>query len=132
VLESIGYGKPPPFTRRFCDYLGMLSPEEVPTFKIITKNVPKQKAGSNDCGLFCIKNVEMILNDPVSFIENAEEGGSLENWYLPASASIKRDHLAESIQLMAADQRLPGGQMHNSQVRIPLPEPAIAYAKSLD
>lgn len=131
VLESLGggYAKVPPCAVQFCAFLLWLRTEvggEGPGFVTSIPSVPRQRQGSNNCGLFLCQNVELILNSPQRF-EDLARRGMLGNWYAVQSLDNKRAQLAEQIRQMAADQRLRGGQLEGRPLDLPLPEPVVVY-----
>jgi len=129
TLESIGgvFARVPPLAEKLCRYLQLLKTglgTECPNFEFIMVDVPRQKRGSNDCGLFGIKFVEMILQDSGEFEDRANRG-LLQNWFSVDTVDTKRQELAAHVRQLAVDQRQPGGEMVAQQLLLPLPAPRV-------
>ena len=128
ILESLGgskFGREPPFTDKFCSLLAFsLSSRDVALgeFRKVLLDVPRQPYGSNNCGLFCIYFVELILGDPVIFVTLANSN-DLAKWFPSNFLNSKRDEVAANIASAAESQRLPGGPMLRFHIDLPLPSP---------
>ena len=86
----------------------------------ITLESPKQPPGSNNCGLFMLENVAMVLRDPDDFCLKAETR-SMKDWYPSSQVAGRREEMAELIRRMGKDQREPG-QVHETQEALNLPD----------
>ena len=115
ILESIGghYANIPPYTDKFCSYLQLLREEQEgngPGFKSMFLTVPRQKEGSNDCGMFCLKFIEMILENPDDF-EIRARNNDFRHWFDIDTVDVKRKELVARIDQLAVEQRMPGGRI---------------------
>ena len=72
-----------------------------------------------------MKNAQLIMADPTSFLQKACLDSGLQNWYLPENMESARHDLKEKIKEMAKEQRNPGCPLFNSHISFPLPEPDI-------
>ena len=129
VLESIGrhYAVVPPLGGIFCDYLQLMrggQRDDYPPFEMSILDVPRQRLGSNNCGLFVIEYTERILNDPTGFEDQAKQNG-LGQWFPVHIVGPKRDFLVNQICQLAADQRNEGGEMVGQSLDLPLPKPSV-------
>ena len=131
VLESIGglFANIPPLADSFCKFLHMVcpNPNHFSSFDKEIVDVPRQRAGFNNCGLFALYYVEMILKDPASFEEKARRN-NLADWFPPSLVDTKRKELAAHIGQLAVDQRQSGGvMMEQYQLDFPLSEPRVYH-----
>ena len=115
VLESIGggYAVEPPCGAQFRAlllWLRLKAGVPGPDFETAILSVPRQRSGSNNCGLFTLEYIEKILDHPDYFVVLAKSR-ALGNWFSVQSVDQKREKLAEQIRQMAVDQRLPGGEL---------------------
>jgi hypothetical protein len=130
ILESIGgsFARAPAVTENFCSYLQLLRAQakyQGPDFTSVVQPVPRQRAGSNNCGLFCLKFAEVILENPDGFEVRAKRG-ELDLWFPVKNIDSKRGDLAVHIGQLAMDQRDgPSGEMVNQLLDLPLPPPIV-------
>ena len=132
VLESLGGDKWKRSTntsaRIFSTFLERLGEEagiEVPAFTIDFPTLPMQANGSNDCGLFLMKNAELILEDPTTFLRRAKGKYGLASWYKSDILENARDHITTHINRLALEQRSPDGPMAGSVIELPLSAPEV-------
>ena len=122
ILESIGgYSEPSgvAFLSNFLLEIRSLKNLPPVEIKIVTSDVPRQTPGSNNCGLFLLHSAEQVLTNPKHFLRLAEEN-LLGNWYPSSSVSKKREQIAQLIQRLATEQRMPGG-VNQSLEKLNLP-----------
>lgn len=76
------------------------------TYRTFIPAVPRQKAKSNDCGLFMLKFVKKIVSNPTEFILKGKTDG-LKRWFNVRS-QITRKILSEQIVAKGRSQRESG------------------------
>ena len=76
--------------------------------------VPRQGAGTNDCGVFAIKYLKKILSDPSEYVARVK-AGMLRNWFNSRSLALSRKDLARQIVLKGKLQREMG------EILVPFP-----------
>ena len=128
ILESLGgsrYGQIPPFTNRFCSLLtSVLGAKGVSIgdFALVLLDVPRQPFSSNNCGIFAIHFVELVLRDQANFVTLAATN-QLADWFPPNSLNSKRGEIAAKIAQEAESQRAPGENMCGKPIDLPLQSP---------
>ena len=107
VLESIGgYTEPEGVAslRRFMREMQMLQKIAPSDIEVYTPDVPRQAAGSNDCGLFMIESAARVLESPCEFIQRVQRN-QLSNWYPSNDASRRRTEIASLVLTLGQEQR---------------------------
>ena len=137
ILESLGgpvYGKEPPHTDKFLLLLKLRTENRNLVLGKFQKHlpvVPRQPFLSNNCGIFAVKFVELLLRDPHAFVESAHQN-KLGAMFLPNSLNSKRDEIAVKVNTDASNQRLPGAPLCNNPIPLPLPSPDWVWTKVLE
>lgn len=131
ILESLGgqFARIPPFAKKLCSFLQLLRTEENEeclAFKTVFVTVPRQKPNSNNCGMFCLKFIELILERPEEFEQRAKDR-DLSDWFPVDCVDSKRMELIQHINQLASDQRQPGGEMAEKRLALPLLQPSVVY-----
>ena len=125
VLESIGglYAVPPPETYQLINLLQWQKAQAGLEFVGIAPTVlkvPRQERGSNNCGLYCLRFMEEIVEEPEYF----EVGALLDNlddWFSRRTVENKREEIAGNLKYLSTVQRGPGGVMEG-EPEVILPE----------
>ena len=142
VLESIGGYSEPLGVKVLKDYMNRIRKEK--GFKEIeiassSLNVPKQRPGSYDCGIFLLHNAKLILENPSKFIFQAENN-DLGNWYSESDVLNKRSEMKNTLKKLSEDQRCKGVsavRLRNKQVNfdkstITVPNMSFQAVSSVD
>ena len=122
ILESLGgcYSKEPPVATDFRDFLSeqkqLLDGSRL-EFKTVTPIVPRQAAGSNNCGLFLIQFMRKIVENPTNFIERATSC-DLAKWFPPLHVDCLRAEISKLLFLMAIEQREPSQALAGKSLQI--------------
>ena len=110
ILESIGgYNEPKgvPILRTFMQEMQALKKAPPVDIAVHTPAVPRQSAGSNDCGLFMIESAARVLESPDDFIQRAQKH-HLSDWYPPSVASGRRVEIGKLLERLGQEQRQGG------------------------
>ena len=124
ILESIGsyYSNEPPVVKVFETFLmekKQLLGHDQTKFKKVTPEVPRQKQGSNDCGLFAITFMKKIRSQPDDFIRRVKNS-SLADWFPSDEVDSLRYELANQLSQLAQNQRLPGHELDGDLLSLPV------------
>ena len=90
------------------------------SFTYVSPKVPEQPNWT-DCGLFTIKYVEMVLEDPERFLQMVLKPGPREllDWFPYSDVKIMRGELAGLVRRLAQEQRNVGGPLYGRELVIP-------------
>ena len=107
VLESIGRYPEPRGAAILSNFLQQIRDvKNLPkvTIPSISLDVPRQPSGSNNCGIFLMKNITAVLESPEEFIIKARRN-ELANWYKPESTAAGRAEIIATIKRLQTCQR---------------------------
>ena len=100
VLESIGRYPEPRGVAVLSNFIQQIrDSKKLPQVTIPTKtlDVPRQPSGSNNCGIFLMKNATAVLESPEEFLEKAPRN-ELANWYPAESLASGRSEIIATIR----------------------------------
>ena len=121
TLNSIRSGpSAPPEALVFANFLRSLRGWPGLDFTYKSPAVPEQPNWT-DCGLFTVKYVEKVLENPDSFLQMMVKPGSPEmlHWFPYSEMSTKRSKIAELIGRLAVEQRRKGEPLQGRPLNIP-------------
>ena len=100
VLESIGRYPEPRGVAVLSNFIQQIrDSKKLPQVTIPSKtlDVPRQPSGSNNCGIFLMKNVTAVLESPEEFLKKAPRN-ELANWYPAESLANGRSEIIATIR----------------------------------
>jgi hypothetical protein len=103
-MDSLGGARQDQLTeiREYMEVEARVKGKEVPSFREIRAQVPKQHDGFN-CGIFVTMYVARILADPAGFAARVRQD-QLGDWFLPSAVSGQRSYWAEVLRDLATRQ----------------------------
>ena len=107
VLESIGGYPEPRGVTVLSNFLQQIrDAKKLPkvTIPAVTLDVPRQPPGSNNCGIFLMKNATAVIESPEEFLQKARRN-ELANWYKPEAIANGRAEIVATIKSLQKDQR---------------------------
>ena len=123
IMESIGGYHAPQGASILEDFLKGVRATKgwapVDTVTVILDS-PKQSAQSNNCGLFMLETIRKILLDPEDFLARAQNN-SIFDWYPPSQVSGRRQEMAQLLEKLGEEQRLPGNLL-DKEAELDLPD----------
>jgi hypothetical protein len=100
------------------DIINNISTKTGTKFHTTKPHMPKQKQGSNNCGLHAIHYAKLIMDKPEEFEQEAVKN-NLENWMDMSSVQGMRSSLANLFFTLGQYQRKPGKELFGVRITWP-------------